>query len=221
MYGSRRHRSCSSPPTRFKEALDPQPRESLDPVQPGDSCLNEDHPADHATEDHLSSQGFILSLSVVVVMPERPPAVVASTPEDVLRDLEMSEDDNRAGNAIEDTEFSDDDDEDTLDSAPSGSAAHPEAHPLATAVKRPKRLQRRPAKIAAPVSAPAQKPMMPIIVLSRRKHASQSGPSSTIVRRTPRLTTPPRESLRFFRLMCGDLVHARKNIFLISDLIFA
>ena len=97
------------------ELLISPPRESLDPVHPGDSCHNEDHPADHATEDQLlSSQGFILSPSVAVAMPERPPAVVASTPEDVLRDLETSD----------------------------------------------------------------GKPTMPIVVSSRRKHASPSGPSS-------------------------------------------
>ena len=117
-------------------------------------------------------------------MPERPPAVVASTPEGVLRDLETSDDnkDDTIEDATEDAEPSDDDDDDdddddTLDSVPSSSAARKEARPLATAIKRPKRLQRRPAKIAALASAPARKPTMPVVVSSRRKHASPSGQS--------------------------------------------
>ena len=163
-------------------------------------------------------------------MPERPPAVVASTPEGVLRDLETSDDnkDDTIEDATEDAEPSDDDDDDdddddTLDSVPSSSAARQEARPLATAIKRPKRLQRRPAKIAALASAQPGNPRCRLWCRRNRNMPPRLGNprTGTIVRRTPRMTTAPHESLRYFRLMCRDLVHARKIIFLISDLISA
>lgn len=107
-------------------------------------------------------------------MPERPPVVAPSTPDDVLRDLEMSEEDAGRDDDTFDDDAIDDEEE---SSAPSSSAARQEARPLTSAVKRPKRLQRKPAKILAMSSAPTRKPTMPTVIASRRKQASQTAPT--------------------------------------------
>lgn len=162
------------------ETSDPQLCESLDSAPPTEVHHTdheiEDLHTDHDADDHiLSSQGFIVAPSTAdLAMPERPPVVAPSTPDAVLRDLEMSEEDAGGDDDTFDDDALDDEEE---SSAPSSSAARQEARPLASAVKRPKRLQRKPAKILALSSAPTRKPTMPTVIASRRKQASQTAPA--------------------------------------------
>ena len=104
------------------------------------------------------------------------PVVAPSTSEEVLRDLDMSGEEDTREDTRGEANVSDDDEEALESSTPGFSAAYQEARPLASVVKQPKQLQRKLAKLMALTSAPTRKPTLLTVVSSRRRHASQTAP---------------------------------------------